>query len=98
MDPYKRLDTIDMSVPFHEKNQAKSLGAKWDWKRRTWIAPHGEKSLTERWGGPPQKKRRVESRISNSAWTVERVSNCANGKEIVVNVEREPWEREDEFM
>ena len=48
MDPYKRLDTIDMSVPFHEKDQAKRLGAKWDWKGRTWFAPNGEKILTER--------------------------------------------------
>ena len=83
------IDSMSISI---EKKWMKRSGIedKWDWKRRTWFAPNGEKSLTEMWGGPPQKKRRVESWISSSAWTIDRVSNCANGKEM-----GEPWKRED---
>jgi len=37
-------------VPFHEKNEAKELGARWDKTKRQWYAPAGESELIDRWG------------------------------------------------
>jgi Domain of unknown function (DUF5710) len=33
------MPRIDLNVPFHEKDEAKALGAKWDPQRRIWYAP-----------------------------------------------------------
>jgi hypothetical protein len=30
-----------LNVPFAEKDRAKSLGAKWDAKKKKWYVPHG---------------------------------------------------------
>lgn len=38
-----------LSVPFHEKDQAKALGARWDTQEKKWYAPKDEKVLIERW-------------------------------------------------
>lgn len=32
---------IDLKVPFSEKDEAKSLGAKWDPSLKTWYIPDG---------------------------------------------------------
>lgn len=32
---------IDLKVPFAEKEEAKSLGAKWDPSLKTWYIPEG---------------------------------------------------------
>lgn len=39
-----------LNVPFSEKDEAKSLGARWDNAQRKWYAPNGESALVERWG------------------------------------------------
>mmetsp|Transcript_10154 Transcript_10154/g.11687 ORF Transcript_10154/g.11687 Transcript_10154/m.11687 type:complete len:372 (+) Transcript_10154:318-1433(+) len=39
---------VDLQVPYSEKEDAKSYGAKWDPKKRVWYAPNGEKELIER--------------------------------------------------
>ena len=36
---WKRFKPFDLEVPFLDKEQAKSLGARWDQKRKTWYAP-----------------------------------------------------------
>lgn len=38
-----------LSVPFSEKEEAKSLGAKWDPEKKQWYAPYGEENLVSRW-------------------------------------------------
>ena len=37
-----------LNVPYHEKNHAKSLGAKWDARVRKWYGREPE--LIQRWG------------------------------------------------
>jgi len=32
---------IDLNVPYAEKDEAKSLGAKWDWEKKVWYVPEG---------------------------------------------------------
>lgn len=39
-----------LDVPFAEKNEAKSLGARWDNAKRMWYAPKNEAALLDRWG------------------------------------------------
>ena len=33
------MPRIDLNVPFHEKDEAKALGARWDPQRRLWYVP-----------------------------------------------------------
>ena len=40
-----------MKVPYNEKDAAKALGARWDHRRKTWVAPRSEPALLFRWGG-----------------------------------------------
>uniref|UniRef100_A0A7S3PD45 DUF5710 domain-containing protein n=1 Tax=Aplanochytrium stocchinoi TaxID=215587 RepID=A0A7S3PD45_9STRA len=40
---------VDLRVPFAEKEEAKRLGARWDYKNKVWYAPNGEAELSERW-------------------------------------------------
>ena len=40
---------IFLAVPYEEKEEAKALGAKWDYKSKLWYAPNGEQKLVERW-------------------------------------------------
>jgi len=35
------MSRIDLEVPFHEKEQAKSLGARWDGDKKVWYVPNG---------------------------------------------------------
>lgn len=42
---------IYLSVPFSEKDHAKSLGAKWDLENKKWYAPNGEQVLVDKWPG-----------------------------------------------
>jgi len=52
------MSPIYMKVPFDEKDQAKALGAKWDYERRHWYAPTPEvRQSCLRWPGlavPPE--------------------------------------------
>jgi hypothetical protein len=41
---------VYLSVPYSDKDQAKSMGAKWNPAEKKWYAPNGEKSLIEKWG------------------------------------------------
>jgi hypothetical protein len=36
------MDRINLNVPFHEKDAAKSLGAKWDKEKKTWYTYYDE--------------------------------------------------------
>ena len=41
---------VNLNVPFHEKDAAKSLGAWWDVERKTWFVKDVEKlEVFERW-------------------------------------------------
>ena len=42
---------VDFSVPFEDNDAAKSLGAKFNWDRRTWYAPSPEVAdcMSQRW-------------------------------------------------
>lgn len=40
---------VYLAVPFAEKEEAKLLGAKWDYKKKLWFAPNGEDILIEKW-------------------------------------------------
>ena len=42
---------FDLKVPYHKKDLAKSMGAKWDHRRKTWVAPRSEAALLFKWGG-----------------------------------------------
>lgn len=35
------VSRIDLNVPFQEKDEAKSLGARWDRINRVWYVPEG---------------------------------------------------------
>lgn len=35
------MPPTDLNVPFHEKDDAKRLGARWDAARKTWFLPDG---------------------------------------------------------
>jgi Domain of unknown function (DUF5710) len=39
------MPRIDLNVPFHEKDEAKALGARWDPQRRLWYVPDNIDSL-----------------------------------------------------
>jgi hypothetical protein len=48
------MPPTDLNVPFHEKELAKQLGARWDARRRTWYVPDGtDASALTRWFPPP---------------------------------------------
>ena len=86
---------VNLAVPFAQKDEAKRLGAKWDVAKRTWYAPSGEQALVDRWGGPPRKRQKNSCDAYDTYWpgpTVESVRNGPNGKEIVIKVDREPWD------
>ena len=66
--PYSKSNTVEdenrlyLDVPFHEKNDAKKLGAKWDQDARKWYAPEPVSSqLVSTWGpgAPPRPKKRT---------------------------------------
>ncbi len=38
------MPPIDLNVPYHEKDDAKRLGARWDAARKTWFLPDGANS------------------------------------------------------
>lgn len=58
--PKKRLNTeisasdsngkTYLSVSYAEKDEAKSLGAQFDWDEKKWFAPNNEPELVNRWG------------------------------------------------
>jgi hypothetical protein len=33
------MPRLDLNVPFHEKDEAKAVGARWDPQRKLWYAP-----------------------------------------------------------
>lgn len=39
-----------LDVPYCEKDDAKSMGAKWNPVKKSWFAPNDEDELIERWG------------------------------------------------
>lgn len=42
--------SLFLDVPFSEKDEAKSVGAKWDSEERKWYVPHGlDINLFDRW-------------------------------------------------
>ncbi len=44
------MQTVDLKVPYSEKDEAKRLGAKWDVERRVWCVPPGvDIELFRRW-------------------------------------------------
>jgi Domain of unknown function (DUF5710) len=44
------MPRIDLNVPFHEKDDAKRSGARWDPERKTWFVPEGADSgAFQRW-------------------------------------------------
>lgn len=44
------MPPTDINVPFHEKDDAKRLGARWDADRKTWFLPDGmETVLFTKW-------------------------------------------------
>lgn len=47
---------MDIPVPYHEKDLAKALGARWNAKRRTWYVPPGiDVTLFKRWSPEIEK-------------------------------------------
>lgn len=44
------MPRVDLNVPFHEKDEAKKLGARWDITQKTWYVPDGvNESAFARW-------------------------------------------------
>lgn len=43
----RRGTSIDMSVPYNEKNEAKKLGAQWDPYKKVWYTNHDNPKLDE---------------------------------------------------
>ena len=91
----KHASRVDLAVPFAQKDEAKKLGTKWDAAKRVWYAPSGEKTLIDRWGSalPSRKKQRRDGfDFRKPEWTVSAVRHGPCGKEIVIDVGREPWD------
>jgi hypothetical protein len=54
-----------LNVSYAEKDEAKSLGARWDSSKRSWYAPNGEPELLKKWGkvnAPPITELQDEDR------------------------------------
>lgn len=49
-DECQNKDKIYLNVPFSQKEQAKSLGARFDPINKKWYAPYGEEILIKYWG------------------------------------------------
>ncbi len=44
------MPRIDLNVPYHEKDEARRLGARWDAKKKVWFLPDGaDASALRRW-------------------------------------------------
>ena len=44
------VNNINLKVPFNEKDQAKSLGARWNAEAKLWYVPQGvDATLFEKW-------------------------------------------------
>jgi hypothetical protein len=49
------MPRIDLNVPFHDKNEAKALGARWDPQRRLWYVPDNiDASPLRKWTPTPE--------------------------------------------
>jgi Domain of unknown function (DUF5710) len=57
-------ERLDLDVPFEEKDEAKRLGAQWDWVNKVWFVPTGYSVFPfERW--LPGKKMIVFTNLRN---------------------------------
>lgn len=45
--------TVQLKVPFEEKEEAKALGANWDWQSRTWRVRPAHASRCAKWIAAP---------------------------------------------
>jgi hypothetical protein len=54
---YSNYNRVYFDIPFHEKDEAKGMGARWDNDRRCWYAPDAEckEALMTRWRRHGQK-------------------------------------------
>ena len=59
----KTVNKIYLDVPYHEKDDAKKHGAKWDPRRKQWWIPADKKTpeLMFRWGSPQRTKPVIEA-------------------------------------
>jgi hypothetical protein len=51
------MPPIDLDAPYHEKDDAKRLGARWDAARKTWFLPDGANTdPLEKWLTSEQRR------------------------------------------
>ena len=67
-----------LRVPFAEKDEAKALGAKWDYLLRSWYYEGDNSALQERWGEPVSK-------VDLTAEQAELISLAKKGRNVLVD-------------
>ena len=75
---------VDLKVPYNEKDAAKALGARWDHRRKTWVAPRSEPALLFRWGGYTESE---EETMFSYYWT----KRAGNNKDAMVATHPDHW-------
>lgn len=66
---------VDLEVPFAEKDEAKSLGARWDPGRKTWYVPAGSSHHAfQRWLPPGEDD--AETELVPAVYAVESKTPC----------------------
>ena len=88
---------------YQQKEEAKGIEPRWDWKSRILYVPNSEKveycmpQTVDHWGPecevPARKKDRCDNTYtSRPGWTVVDVRHGPHGPENTMNVDREPWD------
>jgi Domain of unknown function (DUF5710) len=74
-----RAPSIDLNVPFSEKDEAKRLGARWNAERKKWFVPAGVNSEPfKRWveTKPEPVARSVTQTMLAPVWLLTSTENC----------------------
>lgn len=70
------MGRVDLKVPFSEKDQVKSLGARWDGERKIWYVPEGVDSRPFAKWLPPRERYAIEADYFLLAQSVQRCWKC----------------------
>lgn len=74
---------IMINVPFREKDEARSLGAKWDREQKSWYIPEGvNAALFERWMLPKQENKVQNPEHDQESNIIKSVADRTLGQEV----------------
>lgn len=87
---------VYLAVPYKEKEEAKSLGARWDFKNKMWYAPNGESNLIEKWklNEEPVTELKGEDRnFGGNVLFVDLIPNSCWFTNVRTSVHSKDWDR-----